>query len=54
MKNPPPCVFKKSCGLDFCMLEQCPEYKAKGRNQSYFGEDETQEKLLKPNWSQFK
>ena len=40
VKTTPPCVFKKSCGYDFCMRENCPDYKPKKRGQPYYGEEE--------------
>lgn len=37
IKTPPPCVYKKSCGYEICLKEECPEYTAKKRGEPYFG-----------------
>lgn len=32
-----PCIYKYSCGYDFCMMSDCPEYKEKTSQNSYYG-----------------
>lgn len=34
------CIYKFSCGYDFCMMEDCPEYIEKTENNKYFGMDD--------------
>lgn len=36
-----PCIYKHSCAIEVCMMEDCPEYKAKKRGEPYFGEEKT-------------
>jgi hypothetical protein len=38
IKDSPPCVYKKSCGYEVCMKEDCPDYKPKKRGEPYYGE----------------
>jgi len=44
MKVYPNCIYKKSCGYEVCLKEDCPEYKPKKRGESYFGEDSNPDK----------
>ena len=34
-----PCIYKHSCGWEICMLEDCPEYIAKTKENKYYGTD---------------
>lgn len=40
-----PCIYRFSCGYDFCMMEECPEYEAKTENNDYYGLDELLERV---------
>ena len=37
-----PCVYKKSCGYDVCMMDTCPDYRAKKRGEPFFGEEKVE------------
>lgn len=30
-----PCIYKFSCGYEVCMMEECPEYVAKTKENKY-------------------
>lgn len=37
MTREKPCYYKYSCGYDFCMHDQCQEYREKKRGEVYYG-----------------
>ena len=39
-----PCIYKYSCGYDFCLKEECPEYIAKTKDNEYYGLEEMKKK----------
>jgi hypothetical protein len=45
-RRDPPCIYKKSCGLDevillgLCGKGSCPDYKPKKRGEPYYGEED--------------
>jgi NTP pyrophosphatase (non-canonical NTP hydrolase) len=36
-----PCKYKKSCGWEVCLDEDCPEFVAKKRGEPFVGEEKT-------------
>jgi hypothetical protein len=35
-----PCYYKKTCGFEYCNLDECPYYRAKKKGEKYYTGEE--------------